>query len=31
LQRMKFAQLIIANMKMLDNILWTDEAYYSTD
>ena len=30
-QRMEFAQFIIANMKMLDNILWTDEAYFSTD
>ena len=30
-QRMELAQLIIANMKMFDNILWTDEAYFIID
>ena len=30
-QRMEFAQLIITNMKMLDNIFLADEAYFRTD
>ena len=30
-QRMEFSQLIIEDINMLDDILWTDEAYFSTD